>query len=367
MALFLAACKSPDTTGGASPGQGLKYARHFSLEAAGDFTLIRVYDPWQNSRDLSFDYVLGRDPSGLPDSLSSLPFVRIPVSRVLTMSTTHLAPILALGKGESVRGLSGAAFVYDSLLRRGIDSGRIRDVGYGQGLNYEGIVQTDPGVMFMYGVDGSISSTVAKLEELGIPVVYCADYLEQDPLAKAEWIRFFAAFFGEEKRAERWMDSISDRYSALVKLATGADSRPGVLTGLPWKDTWYMAGGKSFAARLISDSGGDYLWGDDLSAEAVPLDLETVYARAVEADIWINPGAAASLEDICSYDRRFAELPVVGSGKVYNNDLRKSPGGGNDYWESGVSSPDRILADLIAIFHPELLEDHRFSYYRRLK
>ena len=128
-----------------------------------------------------------------------------------------------------------------------------------------------------------------------------------------------------------------------------------------------MAGGRSFAARLIKDAGGSYLWSDNLSTQTIPLDLESVYARAVSADIWINPGAARDLDELISFDERFSALPVLQKGRVYNNNERMTEGGGNDYWESGAVRPDLVLSDLIAVFHPDLMTDHRFFYYRKLK
>ena len=55
----------------------------------------------------------------------------------------------------------------------------------------------------------------------------------------------------------------------------------------------------------------------------------------------------------------------VREGRVYNNNRRTNPSGGNDYWESGVIHPDLILQDLIRIFHPELT-DAEPTYYRKL-
>jgi iron complex transport system substrate-binding protein len=128
-----------------------------------------------------------------------------------------------------------------------------------------------------------------------------------------------------------------------------------------------MAGGRSHAAQLIEDAGGAYLWRDNPSTQAVPLDLEAVYLEAVKADIWINPGAANSIADIRLLDERLGDLEVLKNGHVYNNNARISSGGGNDYWESGTVRPDLILADLISVFHPDLLTDHSYLYYRKLK
>jgi iron complex transport system substrate-binding protein len=346
---------------------GTLYANRFSVKEAGACKLLQVFDPWQNSRGMTFSYVLGSDIDAVPDSLSAIPFIRVPVTRVITMSTTHVAMISQLGKAETILGASGTGYILDSVVSHRIDAGKVKEVGYEQGLNYEVIVEINPDVMFVYGVEGSIRPVSEKLGELGIQVVYCAEYLENHPLGKAEWIRFFAHFYNMEEESLSFFTRIDSAYRALADLSGRLEDKPKVIIGLPWKDTWYVAGGQSFASRLIRDAGGDYLWREDPSSEAIPIDLESVFSRAVEADVWINPGTAQSIRELVSFDERFLELPVVGQGEIYNNNARMSRGGGNDYWESGSVRPDLILADLISVFHPDLLADHSLFYYRKLK
>ncbi len=344
-----------------------KYASGFNVLDRGSYKIAEVYDPWQNSKGTTFSYVLAPNPDMVPDSLGDLVYIKTPVKRVITLSTTHVAMIHQLGEAQTVKGVSGTRFIYNPVIRGRIDAGEVEDVGYDQGLNYETIVRLDPDVLFMYGVEGSVMATSEKLKELGIPVVFCGDYLEPHPLGKAEWIRFFSHFYNLEEQADQFFHGIDSSYNNMAALSLPVQHKPLVLNGLPWKDTWYIAGGKSFAAQLIKDAGGHYLWQDNNSVEAVPMDLETVYARAVEAHIWINPGAATSLNELYKFDERFNELPVLQQGMVFNNNARLNSTGGNDYWESATVRPDLLLADLIAVFHPEILSDHRFIYYRQLK
>lgn len=372
-ALLLRACSgSPDP--GTNVGSEVskqnsftRYASGYRIYDRGSYTLVEVLDPWQQSKDVIFTYILAENPGLLPDSIAVLPYIKTPVKRVITLSTTHVAMIDQLGSASSIVGLSGSDFVYSPDIRQGIESGRVKEVGYGQGLDFETIVKLEPDVIFLYGVEGNVMTIVEKLTDLDIPAVFCGEYLENHPLGKAEWIRFFSLFYDREVQASQFFDRVDSSYSALSELASARSSRPEVLNGLPWKDTWYMAGGKSFAAKFISDAGGDFLWRDNPSGQAVPLDLESVYLRAVNADVWINPGAAGSLDDIRQLDARFGDLEVMKSGHVYNNNARTNSAGGNDYWESGTVRPDLVLADLIGIFHPDLLTDHRFVYYRQLK
>lgn len=342
------------------------YARRFDIRTGENYTVLRVFDPWQNSKGSSYSYVLGPGKDLIPDSLAEVPFIQTPVSRVITMSTTHVAMITELGEGSCIKGASGTPFIYSPDIRKRCDAGEISDVGYGQGLNYEKVVALEPDVVFLYGVEGTVISTAEKLKELGVQVVYCAEYLEQDPLGKAEWIRFFAPFFGREAEADVFFKRVDSSYTVLQSQSASVEIKPAVMIGLPWKDTWYVAGGQSFASRLISDAGGNYLWKDNKSGEAVPLDLESVFSKAIQADIWINPGVAQSLDELINFDERFSDLPVIRQEMVFNNNARMSSGGGNDYWESATVRPDLVLADLISVFHPNVLVDHSMVYYRKL-
>jgi iron complex transport system substrate-binding protein len=352
----------------AVPGESeTGYARGFEVTKMAGYNLVKVFDPWQNSRDVTLSYILTVNTRQVPDSLQGQSVIEVPVHRVVTLSTTHVAMIDQLGKSETIKGMSGTKFVYNPGIRDKIERGEVVEVGYEQGLNYETIVNLDPDVLFIYGVETNMRGISEKLADLGIPVVFCGEYLEPHPLGKAEWIKFFALFYGCEQMADTIFHKTESNYQSLVSLAANTTGKPRVLTGLPWKDTWYMAGGKSFAAKLIHDAGGDYLWSDNPSDEAVPLDLESVYVKAVNADIWINPGVALNLGQLAQFDERFLDLPVLLKGEVYNNDNRLGPDGGNDYWESGTVRPDLVLADLIKVFHPDLLVDHPYIYYRKLK
>jgi iron complex transport system substrate-binding protein len=369
--ILLAGCIRSGVTGkepsGQDPQNGNRYSTRFTVRLAGDYRLLQVLDPWQNSKGVAFSYVLGSRNGSIPDSLADYPFIPVPVNRVIAMSTTHVAMISQLGKSGTIVGASGTELIYDRQVRQNIENGWVQEVGYDNGLNYETIVKLEPDVVFMYGVEGSVTTISRKLNELGIRVVYCAEYLEDHPLGKAEWIRFIAQFFNLESESDRFFDRVDSAYRKMVELTGAVEDRPKVLTGLPWKDTWFMAGGKSYASRLINDAGGDFLWSGNSSTEVIPLDLESVFSRAVLADVWINPGNASSLDDLVRFDPRFKELPVVQQGSVFNNNARMSAGGGNDYWETGTVRPDLVLADLIMVFHPDLLEGHSLYYYRKLK
>ncbi len=52
------------------------YAIGFDVSDHGDFRLIEVHNPWQNSRGVTFAYVLASQRAMVPDSLADLRFIK---------------------------------------------------------------------------------------------------------------------------------------------------------------------------------------------------------------------------------------------------------------------------------------------------
>ena len=96
---LLQACSSPgrENTPTGRYTEGCVYARGFRIKRYRDFSILHVMDPWQGSSGIQFRYVLASDPGTIPDSLGHLVKIQTPVSRVICMSTTHVAMIDALG------------------------------------------------------------------------------------------------------------------------------------------------------------------------------------------------------------------------------------------------------------------------------
>lgn len=353
-----------------STGSGIvevKYARGFDIEDFGGFKTAKIYNPWQKSDGKQITYLFCHQDSVSHQYLAYDVRINVPAQRVICMSTTHIAMIGALDEIESIIGISGDQYINNQWIISGIKDGNIMDIGYEQGLNYEMILSLQPDVIIMYGITGEVTGVLNRLTSLGVPVLLNAEYLETAPLAKMEWIKLIGCLYDELELATKIFNEAEKKYNELKILTAEIEKKPEVLSGLPWKNTWWVPGGKSFAATFIKDAGGIYFWEDDTSHEAIPLDIEVVYERAGQADIWINSGSARSVNDILNTDQRLQYFKPCVERTIYNNNAKLNSSGGNDYWESGVISPHIILKDLISIFHPDLLPDHELVYYRKLE
>lgn len=333
-----------------------------------DYYRVTVNEPWQNSQGIRHVWYLVPRGYGLPAGVSEAQTIRIPVRRIICMSVTHIAMFRALGTDSLITGISGAPLVYDSAVVAGIRSGRIRDVGYESTLNKELIISMAPDMLMAYGVADPSTGSSARLSETGIKVFYNADYLEEHPLARLEWIRLFGLLAGREEAADSICSRVSAAYEKLAGMVRDSTSgRPGVLLGAPWEDVWYVSPSNSYIGQLIHDAGGHYIYSDLKGPNAVPFSVESVFRKAAEADVWINPGTAGTLGEIVSADPRMASLPLFRDGSIWNNRKRVTAEGGNDYWESAVVRPDLLLADLVSIIHPELMPGYVQFYYLKLE
>jgi iron complex transport system substrate-binding protein len=345
----------------------VRYAKGFAIRSNGKNILITVLNPWQNARNVKYSYLLSDTlkKSRILDESHCL--IKTPVSRVVCLSTTHIGFIGFLNQTATITGVSGKNFVASEALQNRIRQDSLPDVGYDENLNYELILKLKPDVVFAYGVSGSVTNTVRKLNEMGIPTILIAEYLEEEPMAKMEWVKVFGALYEQSRIADEKFDSADKKYQHLRYIASGGSSKPKVLLGLPWRGNWFISGGRSYVARLVEDAGGEYIFSDLDFKDSRPVALEQVYERALNADFWLNSGDALNKKDLFSVDERFRNLPCVKQDRIFNNNNRITSAGGNDIFESGVTEPEIILSDLIYILHPQLLPSHQLKYYRKLQ
>jgi iron complex transport system substrate-binding protein len=379
----LCGCRDAERTPEARPAQAaghavavpLAHAVVFALDDRGDTTIVTVRKPWQGAQ-ADFTYILtprnGTASDSVPGALPAwasgpnTSIVPVPVRRAITMTTTNLRDLESIGALDALVGLGGSRYVCSPEIRARLGSGRIRDVGSDMNLDVEAVVSLKPDLLFTYVVGKASDGGLAKLAETGVPVAIEGSYMEESPLGRAEWIKFTAAFFGRRAAADSAFAKVDSAYRALAALARTAKRRPTVVVGAPFGGAWWMASGRTYVGRILADAGGDFLWASDTTRGSLNLDMEAVLGRASEAEFWINAGDWKDLADAKRKDPRNALFKAWKDGRVYVNDAIRCEEGGRDFYESGAARPDWILADLIAILHPELLPDHKLRWYRRL-
>ena len=364
--LFLASCVYNKKTSLEAFKQDVytpEYATGFKILGAknAQSTLIQVSNPWQGAKNVTMSYFISRNGE-LPPTGFTGPTIPAGAQHIVCMSSSYIAMLDALGQVDRIVAVSGINYIANPYILAHKDS--IKDMG--PEINYELLLGVKPDVVLLYGIGDAQTAVTDKRKELAIPYMYVGEYLDESPLGKAEWLVDLSELTDSRDKGIDVFREIPKRYQALKDLTASVEQRPTVMFNTPWNDSWVMPSTQSYRAQLVTDAGADYIYKENTSNSSAPIGLETAYGLIQKADYWINVGTASTLDELKNMNPKFADAKSVRNKTVYNNNLRITATGGNDYWESAVVRPDVVLRDLIHIFHPELVSDSTY-YYRHLE
>lgn len=340
----------------------VQYAEGFTVEYFNNYKVVTIV-PWVGAEE-TFTYVLLQCGTDAPD-IEADAVVTVPVERIVTLSTTILPHIVTQDLLDNLVGVDTLMFTSTAeVLENGEN---IAEVGSGfSGFNLEVMLEIEPdlimGQQFFSG-----DTAFEPVSNAGLNVVLNSDFADTSPLAAAEWGKYLSLFFNTEALANEAFSAIETEYNDLVALTAELENRPTVIAATPYQGAWYMPAGNSTLAQFIADAGGDFLF-SDLEGTSINLSIEEVLEQGGEAEYWVNLNQIwLSVDEMLADDARYAEFNAFQNNNVWNNNLMQNEMGGNAYFESGFVNPQWVLADLIAILHPELLPDHEFTLYRQFE
>ncbi len=342
-----------------------KYAEGFQVTRVGNSKLVEIRQPYQNATS-GYQYLLVPKGEATPAHDEQTQVITVPIESIVCTSTTHIPLLDYIGETDKLIGFPTTDYISSEKMRKRIDSGKIKELGIDKGMNIEMLYALKPSIVMGYTLTKDLGQ-LKKIQELGIPVVINAEYLEKHPLGRAEWIKFMALFFGKEKKADSVFTAIEKEYLATQRLARGMKVKPTVLNGIVYGDAWFMPGGQNNMAKLFVDAGCDYLWASDSTNGFLQLSFESVYSKAKEADLWIGVGSFKTLVEIKATDDRYALFKPFKEKQVYSYDGRKGAKGGSEFLELGYLRPDLILKDLVKIAHPELMNGYELYFHKKLE
>ncbi len=344
----------------------LTYTENFSIEYHNNYKVVTIATPYPGATE-SVEYVLVQCGTPAPEGFLDEQIIPVPVQTIVTMSTTYLPFLDELGLLDRLVGLDDATYVSNPTVLKMAEEGKLTMLGYGSAVNVEKALELAPDLIMTYSSGAPEYDAHPVLLQAGLKVALNAEWMDTSPLGRAEWGKFIALFFNQEAAAEALFAEKVQKYEELKALTANVTAKPTVFTGTPYQGVWNVPGGQSFGAAFLRDAGAAYLWADDPSAGSLFLSFEAVFEKAQAADFWLNLGFVSTLADLQAMDPRYADFAAFQNGNVWNYDAKVSPNGGNDYFESAVAHPELVLADLIKIFHPDLLPDHELVYYRQVK
>ena len=345
----------------------LKYAKRFSIFEGGNQKIIYLFGN-RESNDTTAAFVLYNDSSIKIESGINLFPVKVPVKNIACMSSVYAAMLTKLNLQDKIIAVDNGDYYNNPFIIEGVASKKIVEIGKGPEISVEQTLVLKPELLLMFGMGNPKKDADGKIINSGIPVAITLDHLEEHPLARAEWIKFIAAFFGKDKEADSLFTITEQNYLELKKMTDTVKYKPTVLTEIKYADAWHVPGGNSFMAHFLKDAGADYIWKNENKFGSIALNFEEVYIKAKDADFWLNFFINInSKKDLLSYDERYNLFKPYKTGNLYNNTKRSNAKGYSDYYEGGLSNPDELLMDFIKVFHPHLLPGHELRYYKKIE
>lgn len=339
----------------------IQYAKNFEVRYFDTHKEIRVKLASQTQK-----YALIPRGKTAPKGYEPSQIIETPIRSCILGSHTHIACLQALGLEDKLVGLTEAGYLPDSVLLQKIKQQKIHEVGKNGEWQNELLFSLKPELVMLSGMgdDTRLNLPAATRKVINL------DWQESHPLGRLEWLYFVSLFFEVEEKAADYCKKVIQNYEKLKNtLNIRQITAPSIIFDVPYKGVWYMPAGKSYMATLLKDANGKYAWEASDGNASLTLDFETVYAKARQADIWLNVGACRKIADITALDTRLADIPALRAGKVYSYQKKTWANGANPYFMQSILHPDRLLQDLIKILHSDLptSAESAFEYYEKIR
>ena len=368
---------SEPQTGGDS--LAFKYATLLTVVEHDGYTVATIMNPWKEGKLLHRYYLVPRtsdnsyqtldirhqtsDISHQTSDFSDGTVIEVPIRRAAVFTTVHCALLTELGLGSRIVGVADAKYIKVPYIQQQIKAGQIVDCGNGLNPVVEKIMDVKPDVIMLSPFENS--GGYGKTEEIGIPLIECAEYMETSPLARAEWMRFYGLLFGVGPKTDSLFAAVDSSYTALKQQASKAGRGRSVIVDTVVGSVWYMPGGRSTIGQMLQDAGADYPWATDTQSGSLALPFEAVLERGGEADVWILRYSSDhdwDYRELLSGHHGYSHLRAFREKQVYGCNVEQSL-----FYEETPFHPDRLLSDLLQILHPDIIGLPSLRYYKKVK
>lgn len=279
-------------------------------------------------------------------------------AQLATWSTTHVALIEAFGGLEHWAGGTSLEYVQSAAAQHRVASGDATDYGADASSALEQLHRHPPSAVTVFPFYDPFEGMVMPAD---LPVLPITEYLESHPLGRAEWMRAFGWLVGMDDEADAAFEAVEARYLALAEAPRQRNWR--VFTGSLDGDAFWAPSGKSFIAQFLADAGVEYAFAADRREGSIPVDFEALMALNAEVDAW---GLVWHDPDSVTWAEVAAAHPVYAGlqprkGAIFVANTRTC-----DYFGQMVAAPDRLLHDLVQLFHGQTDEAGCFQWVAAL-
>lgn len=338
----------------------IKYAKGFDIKYFKSHKKLIIKAPYLEAKE-TYEFTLIKNKKN-----NTLNTIQTPISSVVVTSTTHIPFLELLQCEDRLVGFPNTDYISSKKTRAFIEMGSLKELGNEENINTELLLDLKPDIVVGFSLNSN-NKMFSTIEKLGIPVLLNGDWLEETPLGRAEWIKFFGVLFDKEKEADSIFNKIEENYLKAKNTALKATIIPTIISGGLFKDIWNLPAGESFEATFLIDANTNYLWKDSKGKGSLSLNIENVFEKGKDADLWISPSFYETVEQLRKANDIYPKFKAFQNNNIFTSVNKRGKKGGVVYFELAPARPDLVLKDLIKIAHPELLTDYELTFYEQLK
>lgn len=333
----------------------IKYAKNFKIKSSKNGYILDLVDPNSNIIERSYELTYDRTKSG--------EFViHLPLQNVTAFSQTTVGMMSDLDVLDRLSGILDIDYVYDPAVIQMNKHGKLTEFLDESNFPVEKAIKSKTELIIYSGFSRDFPAA-AKLDKFGIAAIPCYDWREIHPLGRAEWIKFVGVLCSETQKSIDLFNTIETRYREMCEKVVELDVYPSVVSGNFRGDQWTAPAGESYMAFLFSDAGANYVFKDSKGSGSLFTSMERIIKRTEDVDYWINPGFSTKEQILNANPKGKHVGPMKLNGVkgvyCYSHDMNK-------FWERSAIEPDKLLSDLIHIFHPYLEDNSELNFYKRL-
>ena len=362
--ILFSSCKNKEVqTDVTTIENSIQYASGFALYKYDNYTKLVIKNPYPNAKK-HFEYYLTKNAEKLKLPKDAK-VITIPIKKIVVTSTTHIPMLDILNEVPSLVGFPNLKYISTPSARVLIDAKKVQELGNDMQINTEILLSLNPNLVVGFSMQ-SANKMYATIEKSGIPVILNGDWLEEKPLGRAEWLKFFGALYDKSSLADSLFNTIADDYNSAKQIALKAKERPSILSGTLFKGVWNLPAGDSFVAQFLEDANTNYYWKNTKGTGSLSLNFESVLDKAQNAEFWIAPGYSTSFKQLKNTYAHYSKFEAVKNKQVYTFALTKGATGGVIYYEEAPIKPHIVLKDIIKITHPHLLPNYKPYFLKKL-
>ena len=342
----------------------VKYAKGFDIQHFNSSKKLIIKSPYPKATQ-HIEYIITSNKS----SSAMYPkgtIITTPLKSVVVTSTTHIPMLELLGVENTLVGFPHTKYISSKKTRKLIANNTIQEVGVKAALNTEILLDLKPDAVIGFSMSKT-NKSLNLIEKSGIPTILNGDWLEETPLGRAEWIKFFGILYDKEKEADSIFNIIEKNYLEAKRIASKAKKSPSILSGaIMSKDIWNLPAGESFVAQFLTDANTNYLWKDSKGKGSLSISFESVLDKGKNAEIWIAPGYFSTKKQMLARNKNYQTFAAYKNNQLYTFANTTGETGGITYFELGPTRPDLVLKDIIKIVHPELLTNYTPTFFKKM-